>query len=69
MKESFDEKYARQQAVLSQLQPSALIKALAEAAAKADTDSDQVGANSLGFVRERCFVSGQAVTLGFHTPL
>jgi hypothetical protein len=41
VKESFDEKYARQQAVLAQLQPSALIALLAKAAAAADADSDQ----------------------------
>ena len=43
VKESFDEKYARQQAVLKQLQPSVLIEALAEAAGAADRESDEVG--------------------------
>lgn len=39
-KESFDQKYRRQQAVLRPLQPSVLIESLSRAAAKADEDSD-----------------------------
>jgi hypothetical protein len=42
VKESFEEKYKRQQAVVKPLQPAALIEALAQAASKADADSDQV---------------------------
>ena len=39
-KESFDQKYKRQQAVLRPLQPSVLIESLSKAAAKADEESD-----------------------------
>ncbi len=39
-KESFDQKFKRQQAVLRPLQPSVLIDSLSKAAAKADEDSD-----------------------------
>lgn len=39
-KESFDQKYKRQQTVLRPLQPSVLIESLSKAAAKADQDSD-----------------------------
>lgn len=39
-KEGFDQKYRRQQAVLSPLQPAVLIESLSKAAAKADEDSD-----------------------------
>ncbi|EIE21111.1 hypothetical protein COCSUDRAFT_67088 [Coccomyxa subellipsoidea C-169] len=42
VKESFDEKYKRQQAVIQPLQPSALIATLDRAASQADKDSDQV---------------------------
>ena len=42
VKEAFDEKHARQAAVLKQLQPSVLIESLAEAAGAADRDSDEV---------------------------
>ena len=52
VKESFDEKYARQQAVLAQLQPSALIALLAKAAAAADADSDQ--ACTVAAFRDAC---------------
>lgn len=43
VKESFDEQYKRQQAVIQPLQPAALIAALERAASNADKDSDQVG--------------------------
>ncbi|BDA45046.1 probable vacuolar protein sorting-associated protein 37A at C-terminar half [Coccomyxa sp. Obi] len=42
VKESFDEQYKRQQAVIQPLQPAALIAALERAASNADKDSDQV---------------------------
>lgn len=42
VKESFDEKYKRQQAVIQPLQPAALIAALEREAFQADKDSDQV---------------------------
>lgn len=47
VKESFDEKYKRQQAVIQPLQPSALIAALERAASQADKDSDQVGTSTI----------------------
>lgn len=47
VKESFEEKYKRQQAVVKPLQPSSLIEALARAAAAADAESDHVYDNFL----------------------
>ncbi len=47
VKESFDEQYKRQQAVIQPLHPAALIAALERAASIADKDSDQVGTHVL----------------------
>lgn len=62
VKESFDQKHARQRAVLGKLQPQALVEALAAQAAQAEADADalQVGQ------QHACTMPSEAISLKLH---